>query len=721
MSRRSRRFRGRIDQALADARLREALHRFGDDYLTARAQAFAGLDFEALRHEIAVMKDEVREKRQHYLDQFVRHAEAAGAHIHMAADGRAANDIIVALAKRHGARLAVKSKSMAGEEIALNQALEAAGVRAVETDLGEWIVQLAGQRPSHMVMPAIHLFRDQVAKLFSAETGQAEADDIAHLVAVARRRLRQAFLTADLGISGANLAVAEDGSLALVTNEGNARLVATLPPVHVVLVGIDKLVPTLEDAARVLRLLPRNATAQAASSYVTWLRGPAPRQAGPRELHIVLLDNGRSALASAPQGREAWRCLRCGACANVCPVYQSVGGHVFGHVYVGAIGIVLTAFLHGLDAAAELIRACIGCRACVSVCPANIDLEHIILALREQLVAREGAGPVKDLVFKRVLRNRRLFHGLLRSAARLQRPVTGGAASIRHLPLFFSSLTAWRTLPAIAARPLRDLLAERTSDVARPRLKVAFFGGCATEFAYPDIGLALVRLLNRLNVEVVYPEQQGCCGIPALYSGDAATAADLARQNVRALMTQPVDAVVTVCPTCTAALKRHFPELLADDAELAQPAVRLAKITWDAAALLADRLGARALPTVAPTGDRSVTYHDSCHLRRGSEVFEQPRELLAAAGFQLTEMAHADRCCGFGGSYSFVGQPDISRAIADDKLADIVNSGAGTVAADCPGCLMMLRGLLEKHGLTARAMHTVELLAERLSPASGRE
>lgn len=713
MRRRAQRYRRLIDQALSDARLQQALHRFGDAYLAARAEAFAGLDFEELRRAIAADQDRVRDDWRHYLDTFTAQAQQAGARVYLAEDARAANDYIAALARRRGARLAVKSKSMAGEEIALNHALEATGMRVVETDLGEWIVQLAGQRPSHMVMPAIHMFRDQVAELFGKLTGQAESEDIAHLVEVARRQLRREFLDADLGISGANLAVAEDGSLALVTNEGNARLVATMPPAHVVLVGIDKLVPGLEEAIRVLQVLPRNATAQAATSYVTWLRGPAPGDGQPRELHIVLLDNGRSRMAACPQGRDAWRCLRCGACANVCPVYQTIGGHVFGHIYVGAIGIVLTAYLHGMDAAAELIQACIGCRACVSVCPADIDLEHIILTLRNRLADREGLGAVKGIVFRKVLRNRRLFHGLLRSAARLQTSLLGDSPSIRHLPLFFSSLTEWRTLPAIAERSLRDLLAEQPAADA-PRLRVALFGGCAAEFIMPHVGLALARLCRHLQIDLIYPEAQSCCGIPALYAGDKATATELARQNVQALVEARADLVVTVCPTCTTALTRHFPDLLADDPALADAARGLAASTRDAALLLTEQLQAASV-ALPPAIGGSVTYHDSCHLRRGSGVFLEPRRLLDAAGWQLKEMAHPDRCCGFGGSYSVLGRPSIARDIARDKLDDLVATGAEAVAADCPGCLIMLRGLLEKRRLKIRTAHTIELLADCLS------
>jgi iron-sulfur cluster protein len=711
---RARRYRRRIASALAAPRLQDALHRFGDAYLAARETAFAGLDFESLRREIVALKDEVARDRPGYLAEFIRNAEAAGAQVFQAADARSANEYIRDLALRRGARLAVKSKSMASEEIRLNAALEGAGISVVETDLGEWIVQLAGQRPSHMVMPAIHMFRDEVAALFGQVTGRAEPPEIEHLVRVARRQLRQAFLEADLGISGANLAVAETGAVALVTNEGNARLVATLPPVHVILVGIDKLVPTLDDAARVLRVLPRSATAQALTSYVTWIRGPVPGGEGARELHIVLLDNGRSALADTPECRDALRCLKCGACANVCPVYQTIGGHVFGHNYIGAIGTVLTASFNGLEQAAEMVKACIGCRACVAVCPAGIDLEEIILHLRGRLGRAEGIGLAKSLVFRRVLRNRRLFHLLLRSAARLQKPVTRGGASIRHLPLYFSSLTEWRTLPAIAERPLRDLIPDQDEQLRAPRLRVALFGGCATDFVFPEIGLSLVKVLNHLGVAVSYPREQNCCGIPALYAGDPATATDLARQNVKALLADNPDAVITTCPTCTAALRKHFVDLLREDPDWAPAAERLAALTVDASVFIAGQINGEIDWPISP-GDGVVTYHDSCHFKRSCGVWRQPRELLTAAGWRLAEMPRSDRCCGFGGSYSLTGHPEISREIAKDKINDIIRSGASTVATDCPGCLIMLRGALEKRGLKVRAAHTIELLAETLA------
>lgn len=703
-------YKQRIDQALAIPRLQEALHKFGDAFLLAREKAFTGFDFESLRTQIGDMKSAVRDNHRALLDQFISNAEASGATVFVAQTAADANRYISELAQAKGASLAVKSKSMVSEEIHLNQALDKAGTRALETDLGEWIVQLAGQRPSHMVLPAIHMFKEEVAELFSRETGRPEPAEIEHLVEVARQQLRDSYARADIGITGANVAVAETGGIALVTNEGNARLASTLPKVHVALIGIEKLVPTLEDAARIIQVLPKNATGQLLTSYVTWIRGAVPCAGEDKELHYVLLDNGRSSLAESEHCRDALNCIRCGACANVCPVYQTVGGHVFGHIYIGAIGIILTAYYHGMENAAELVKACIGCRSCVAVCPANIDLEEIILHLRETIGDQEGIGTGKALVFRKVMQNRKLFHSMIKAASILQKPVTRGERTIRHLPLFFSPLTDWRTLPAIADIPLREAFAKKAQQVEQPRYRVALFGGCANDFLYPELGLDLIEVMNALGVVVFYPKEQNCCGIPASYSGDKETAVELAKQNVRALLAEDPDYVLTTCPTCAMALKEHFVDYLQDDAQWSERAAMLSQKTVDAASFVLNELdGAKMFGGLAD-GEK-VTYHDSCHLKRGVGVWQEPRQLLKEAGHELVEMAHSDRCCGFGGSYSLTSHPAISKQILGDKVADIEASGASCVAMDCPGCMMQIRGGLGKADSVVRAQHTVELLA----------
>ncbi len=710
-----------VEKALSNEKLSEALHLFGDAYLIARENAFRGLDFEELRTELAAIKDEVRLRHKELLDQFVKNAEAAGSKVFLAKDTKEANDYVIKLAKQKKAKVIAKSKSMVSEEAHLNKALSQAGIRASETDLGEWIVQLAGQRPSHMVMPAIHMFKEEVAELFSKETGKKHSPEIRHLVNVAREELRKEYFDADIGLTGANFLVADTGGIGLVTNEGNARLCATLPSVHVVFAGIHKLVRNMEDAVKITRLLPRNATGQLLTSYITWIRGTVPSNGEKKEQHIILIDGGRQALYESKACRDALRCIQCGACANVCPVYQTVGGHVFGSIYISAIGIILAAFYEGLDKAREIARACIGCRSCTAVCPSKIDLEEIILHLRNQITEKYGMGMVKNIAFKSVMKNRGLFHNMVRAASKLQRPITsrqGDESSgrvIRHLPMHFMSkdFTEWRDLPSIAPTSFRDQFDKIEQKVDTPTCRVGFFVGCGADFVYPEVGVSLVKVLNRLGVEVVFPRGQNCCGIPALYAGDWETGKYLAKQGVAAFSEIEVDYVLSICPTCTMGVKRDFVERLVDDPEWSEKALRVSEKTMDASAFLENVLKASSQLDL-PSEKGAVTYHDACHLKRGNNVWREPRALLAAAGYHVEEMKNSDRCCGMGGTYSFLSHPQISRQITKDKLANIGKTGVKTVAMDCPGCMIMLKGSMGKADPSVRCVHTVELLQEAM-------
>jgi iron-sulfur cluster protein len=674
-----------------------------------------------MRQELADIKDEVRRNRKELLAEFIKNAEAAGSKVFIAKDVHEANDYVLKLAKSKDAKLIAKSKSMVSEEAHFNKAMEKAGIRASETDLGEWIVQLAGQRPSHMVMPAIHMFKEEVAQLFGKEVGKEISPEIKTLVDVARERLREEYFNADIGLTGANFLVANTGGIGLVTNEGNARLCATIPDTHVVFASIHKLVRTTEDAIKITRLLPRNATGQLLTSYVTWIRGTVPCEDKKKEQHIVLIDGGREALYESKACRDALRCIQCGACANVCPVYQTVGGHVFGSIYISAIGIILTAFYEGLDKAKEITRACIGCRSCTAVCPSNIDLEEIILHLRNEVTKEHGMGLIKNVAFKAVMKNRGLFHSMVKAASKLQRPVTHKSRDnsekrvIRHLPMHFMDrdFTEWRDLPSVAENSFRDMFHNIRQKVTNPKYRVGFFVGCGADFVYPEVGTSLIKVLNALDVDVVFPQKQNCCGIPALYSGDTDTGVDLAKQNVDAFHAEDLDYIISICPTCTMGIKRDFVERLADHPNWSAKALELSDKTMDAAAFLENVLGAsEKLGEIADMG--SVTYHDSCHLKRGNNIHKEPRALLEASGFEITEMKNSDRCCGFGGTYSFLSHPQISKQITQDKVEAIKDTNVKTVAMDCPGCMIMLKGAMGKANPNIRCAHTIELMAEAL-------
>jgi L-lactate dehydrogenase complex protein LldF len=374
--------------ALQDVVLHRALRHLAETFGDKRKKAIATVDdWEGLRTRARAIKDDVLLHLDSYLEQFAANAERAGAKVHWARDAAEACAIVLDLVKERGATNIVKSKSMVTEEIHLNHALEAADVEPVETDLGEWIIQLAGETPSHIVVPAIHKTKGQIADLFVEKVGIEKTDDVDELTHTARQILRERFENAEIGISGANFCVAETGSLLILENEGNIRLTTSLPKTHIAVVGIEKIVPRLADLDVFLKLLPRSGTGQNLTAYQSLITG-VKRSAGdegPDEVHIVLLDNGRSRMLAHPVTRQSLACIRCGACLNACPVYQQVGGHAYGAVYPGPIGAVITPQLIGLSKAKQLPYASSLCGACREVCPVKIDIPELLLHLRAEI------------------------------------------------------------------------------------------------------------------------------------------------------------------------------------------------------------------------------------------------------------------------------------------------------------------------------------------------
>ncbi len=706
-------YRREVKGALDNQFLRDAMNKFAVAYRTSRANAFAGMDVPALVADVAAAKDAAIDRMDALYAEFKRNAEALGIHVHLAATAQEANAIIARIAADNGVRTVVKSKSMTAEETLLNHHLEAAGLEVTETDLGEWIIQLRHEGPSHMVMPAIHLSRFQVADLFTDVTGQRQDSEIERLVKVARRELRRKYVEADMGISGANFAIASSATLGLTTNEGNARLVTTLPRVHVALVGLEKLMPTLADALNILKVLPRNATGQAITSYVTWITGPNACESAPggkKVMHVVFLDNGRRALAADPDFAQVLRCVRCGACANVCPVYRMVGGHQYGHIYIGAIGLILTYFFHGREKARNLVQNCINCGACKDICAAGIDLPRLIKAVHSRIQGEEG-HPLQSLLLANVLKNRKLFHGLLRAARTAQKPVTGGTPYLRHLPMILSGEHNFRKLPAIAEIPFRDQWPRLAPRVASPSHRVALFSGCVQDFVYPEQLAAAVRIMAAQNVAVSFPMGQSCCGLPVEMMGEIEAARQVARQNVLAMDAENVDRIVTLCASCASHLKNAYPRLLKDDPALFHKAQALSDKVVPFTVFLNDDVG---VASEAFFGDPvATTYHAPCHLCRGLGVKKAPHALIEKAGLNFQQASEEETCCGFGGTYSSK-FPAISAEILDKKLDDVAATGADLLVTECPGCILQLRGGAARRGEALRVAHIAEILDERL-------
>ena len=468
-------FKANARTALSDEQLQRALAGLPTGLVAQRTAAKARLpEFEALREIGREIKDHTLAHLDLYLEEYERNATAAGARVHWAATAAEAREIILQICRDADAKTVTKGKSMISEEIALNAHLEAAGMEVVETDLGEYLVQIRGEAPSHIIAPAIHLTQDMVEADFRRLHTSLPKDRVlvepAQLVGEARAILREKFLSAEVGITGANFLVAETGSSVIVTNEGNGDLTQSLAKVHIAVASIEKIVPTLEDLSAIIRLLARSATGQEISTYTTLSTGPRrPGDPdGPEEYHVVILDNGRSAMLGTPF-REALRCIRCGACMNHCPVYAAVGGHAYGWVYPGPIGSVLTPQFLGVKRAADLPNASTFCGRCESVCPMKIPLPKLLRHWREADFAEGGQSwsyRTGLRVWAYFARRPRLYH----TSARLGMAMFGGLGkrrgAFRWLPLT-RGWTRHRDLPAPQGRTFQQLWAERQAGVQR--------------------------------------------------------------------------------------------------------------------------------------------------------------------------------------------------------------------------------------------------------------
>ncbi len=733
-------FTERYNTVFANQRLRAGLLRYqrnwrgGRDGVLTQYATDPTLDtvlagdrtFEEMRDHLAGVKDSVIADPDGHFARFKAAAERNGAFVYESTSSEDANRYIAELCRTKGVKVIDKSKSMVTEETGLNHYLEERGIRVAETDLGEWLVQLAHERPSHIIAPAIHMDRHVTAELLTKATGVAlDPDDIAAQVRTARKALREEFMVARLGVSGANALVCETGTTVIVTNEGNAELVTSLPDIHVVMVGREKLLPTMADAMLQLRLLARSATGQAISVYTSFISGP---DRPGKEVHYVFLDNGRRQMGADPEFKEALRCIRCGACANVCPPYQVVGGHVFGYIYTGAIGLVNTPFHHGLANDAGPQSLCVSCNACATVCPVGIPLPQQILDVRRRTVEEFGLPWYKRPVLE-LWSNPTLFDRAARTAARLSRPLIEPTSGfVRKLP-GMDNYQRWRSLPVPAKVPARDklfgdrrqpvmaapILAPTLLDTPAKGQRVAYFIQCLTDRLYPAMAESTVRIIQACGAEVVVPISQHCCGLPAFDSGDWDRGKAMARATIALLEETGADWVVTAGASCAVAIEHDYLHLFKDEPTWLARAERLAARTLDLTSFLVKvaQLPDGALATPETSGG-PVAYHNFCQSHNVLGLRAEPLHLLRAVmGIALVDLPEANVCCGFGGSVS-LDRPELAEHILARKLANVDDSGAATLITDNPGCIMHMRGGIDASGRSVRVMHLVEMLDEKL-------
>ena len=705
-----------IQEALKNTTLSRTLGTFCATYPAKREKSYAGVDFESTRDSIKEVKTYAAEHVDEMIEEFTKNCTARGGNVFHAHSTEEAMEYIRNLVKEKGVKTIVKSKSMASEELHMNHVLGDDGVLVQETDLGEFIIALEGNTPVHMVMPALHLNKEQVADYFTEYTKVKNEPIIAEEVKTARRVMRDKFTHAEMGVSGANVAVAETGTVFTMTNEGNGRMVGTLPNIHLYVFGIEKFVKSLSDARYIFKALPRNGTGQRITSYICMYSGATEvttdKEADTKEkkeFYAVILDDpGRRAILADPDFREVYNCIRCGACLDVCPAFALLGGHVYGSkVYTGGIGTILTHFLVSEERADEIQNICLQCGRCKEVCGGGLHIPEMIMKLRERSY-EANPNPVYKFALDAVS-DRKLFHSMLRIASVAQEPFTKGANFIRHLPMFLSGMTEGRSLMSIAPVPFRDIFPTIQQKVDNPKGKIAMFTGCMLDFAYVDIAKAVIANLNSIGYVVDMPMGQSCCGAPATYMGDRENAKKTAELNVEAMHAEDYDYVVSACPTCTHQL-REYRTFFEEGSDMYKKAAELGDKTFDFCKLFYDLGGLEESGDASPI---TITYHDSCHLRRELGVWKEQRELLTKTnGITLVEMVDSDVCCGFGGTYS-IKLPEVATPILANKLAHIKDTGASLVAVDCPGCLMQIRGGMDANDIPIEVKHTAVILAEK--------
>jgi iron-sulfur cluster protein len=678
-----------------------------------RATAFEGVDFEAARRRVRTIKEDAIARNQELLTRLIDVVEERGDHVFVAADAEEARRYVVDLARDRGVRLVVKSKSMVSEEIHLNPALEGIGVEVIETDLGERIIQLAGERPSHLIVPAVHKTKEEVIGVFAETMGIADPPSEAEgLTRIVRDDLRERFLQADIGITGANFVVAETGTLVVVENEGNVRLSTQLPPIHVAVTGIEKIIPSLSDVAPFLDLLPRSATGQSLTSYVSFISGrPSTdvtdfgRSTGAtvqeRESHLVIVDNGRSAAAADPGLREALYCIRCGACLNACAPYRTVGGHVYGaDPYPGGIGCVWTYITKGHEEARDINGLCTTCSRCTEVCPIMIDIPWLNTLIKERNNREFGVG-IRQRMFARA--------DLLGDVLSRVAPLVGTAAGSGPAKAVLSRLGVDKghDLPRYERDTVEAWFARRgPSTVEAPERRAVLFVDCFVNHNLPEVGTAAIRLLEAMGASVSLAHD-ACCGRPALSQGLLDRPRAWAAENLTALgaLIEEGHDVVCLEPSCLSTLRDDYRRLLettewADDRriglleehcyDISEYVVKGARDGWS-------RLSLR------PHAEEFVV-HGHCHQKSlgvGSAPAEALRMIPGAVVHEVDAL-----CCGMVGSFGYKREyAELSKAIGSG-LFELLNEHRGQVVASGMSCRSQIEA-----GTGRRVLHPAEILA----------
>jgi L-lactate dehydrogenase complex protein LldF len=658
-----------------------------------------GLDLEEFKEASRSIKLDASASRAALVDQFINKIRANGGEVFVARKGDEAIEYIAKVCKRAEATTLVKTKSLTSEEIELNHGLERLGIKAIETDLGELVCQVAGEKPSHLVFPAIHKSAKDIADLFSKEYGEQISEDPSDILSHIRAHLRSVFLGAKVGVTGANVGIAESGTIIIETNEGNGRLVTSIPKIHVVIIGMEKIVAKWSDAPALIQAHPISATGQLLTVYVSMISSHVPLagQSEGREYHVIILDNGRTKMQEDPWFSDALNCIRCGACMNICPTYGIVGGHTFGYIYPGPIGIPWTANVHGVDKAA-FANLCISCGLCKEICPVDIDMPLMISKVKEKEIKEDGQLTVNSF-FASSDRLARFASATAPVSNWLMRTRTS-----RYLLEKTFGVDRRRSLPSFQRKRLRSRVAEMNLPRNPGAKKIVFFPDLYADYNDPELGVRAVALIEELGYAVEIPERLKWSGMPYISYGEIEKATMIAAQNLEVL-SQFVDEgceIVSTEPTAVYMMREVYPKLIQNyDGPIQKLGGDAAKAKLLSTALKVEKVSKsffefieRDLPDARLTRsyeNAEIGFHIPCHERALSSG-KPAISFLERAGYTVN-VVETGTCCGMAGTFGMKHGPlgyDLSMAVGEKLFERFRESGYKIIATESSVCSTQL-------------------------------
>lgn len=658
------------EKFIQDGFLQDALKALEINYFRKREILEENINFEIYKTSIEKIKQKSVANIGSYISTLINSLKKKNINVYLAKDSESADRIILEIIKHTKSNIVVKSKSLTTEEIDLNRFLKENNIDSFETDLGEWLVQIANDPSTHMTAPAIHMNREKIRNLLNEKFDANLPSDLDELVNFSKMKIRQHFNESRVGILGANV-VTKDGLFFIVSNEGNVQHVL-LNDVNICIVGVDKIVETPKEAFEIVDFLPKAATAQLATSYVDCFEKP------PGEFNVILLDNGRIELSQNKAFAPILQCIRCGACQNACCVYTTVSGLLFrGKAYAGPIGILLS-YAFGYEKLSEFANYCIGCMACDEICSSKIPIQSLILKIKSQY----RTNPIiKDKILESLTNYNSLRLYIRIMSILFKKEIKFG---VNYLDQYFG----------FDFRPLPKPNKKSFDLIKLPKSKIGLFAGCSINIFYENIGYDCLEVSKKLSEPISVIKQPSCCGAACYYNGKKQAAIKQAQNNASEL--ENYEKVIFLDPHCEHIIKRDYYEMAGIDLKV--------KII-DANSYFLNEIDSSKIKSL----NKKITYHHPCHLLRGLKTSNDLEAFLKKNEPDFIELNEKTRCCGFAGTYSIM-HKGISNALLERKIKNIINSGAEILITACPGCIMQIEGGLRQKGSNIKVLHFISYL-----------